>query len=121
MQVSSDEALKDFRTAPPSNFSRVALRNLMRYLVAVFREGLSWNCVALLRPVGRASRSRCLRKQRNDRKRVRLSMFRILSTPFLLRLREWNFRDCYGFGAEKRETEGRISRRLRTLLLRTKK
>jgi len=76
--------LEDFRTAPPSNFSRVALRNLMRYLVAVFRGGLSWNCCALLRPVGRASRSRCLRKQRNDRKRVRLSMFRILSTPFSL-------------------------------------
>src|SRR5712664_2924987 len=93
----------------------------MRYLVAVFRGGLSWNCVALLRPVGRASRFRCLRKQRNDRKRVRLSMFRIHSTLFLSRLREWNFRDCSGFDAEKPGTEGQISRRPLTLPLRTKK
>ena len=119
-KVSSDEALKDFRTAQPSNFSRVELRNLMRYLVAVFRGGLSWNCVALLRPVGRASRFPYLRKQRNDRKRVRLSMYRIPSTRFLSRLREWNFRDCSGFDAEKPETEDRTSRHPRTLLLQIK-
>src|SRR5258708_1939553 len=120
IKVSSDEGLKDFRTAQPSNFSRVELRNLMRYLVAVFRGGLSWNCVALLRPVGRASRFRCLRKQRNYRKRVRLSMFRIPSTRFLSRLLEWNFRDCSGFDAERPETEDRTSRRPRTLLLQIK-
>jgi len=85
-----------------------------------FPRGLSWNCVALLRPVGRASRFRCLRKQRNGRKRVRLSMFRIPSTRFLSRLREWNFRDCSGFDAEKPETEDRTSRHPRTLLLRIK-
>ena len=77
-------------------------RNSMRCSVAVFPVGLSWNCAALLPPGGRASRFLCLRKPRNDRKRVRLSMFRIPSTRFLSRLREWNFRDCFGFDAEKR-------------------
>jgi recA bacterial DNA recombination protein len=62
-----------------------------------------------------------LAQARNDRRPVRSSICRILSTPFLLGLREWNFRDCSGFDAEKQRTEDRISRRPLTLLLRTKK
>src|SRR6266853_3367150 len=53
---------------------------------------------------------------RNDSKPARSLMFRILSTRFLSRLREWNYLDCFGFDAEKPGTEDRISKRLRTLL-----
>jgi hypothetical protein len=48
-------------------------------------------------------------------------MFRILSTRFLSRLREWNCLGCFGFDVEKWGTENRISRALPTLLLRTRK
>jgi hypothetical protein len=48
-------------------------------------------------------------------------MFRILSTRFLSRLREWNYPDCFGFDVEKWGTENRISRALCTLLLQTRK
>jgi hypothetical protein len=48
-------------------------------------------------------------------------MFPILSTRFLWRLREWNCPDCFGFDVEKWGTENRISRALRTLLLRRRK
>jgi len=51
---------------------------------------------------GRTSLAFSLLAQATDgRKRVRLSMFRIPSTRFLSRLREWNFRDCSGFDAER--------------------
>jgi RecA/RadA recombinase len=39
----------------------------------------------------------------------------------LSRLRVWNYRDCFGFDAEKPGSEDRISKRLHTLLLRKKK
>src|SRR5207247_10306613 len=92
------------------------VRRLLGDMCGVFRGGLSWDCVALLLPVARASRFRCLRKPRNYRKRVRLSMFRILLTRCRSRLQAWTFRGCFGFDAEKPGTEDRMSKRLRTLL-----
>src|SRR6267154_179788 len=121
MQVSSEGGWKDSRPAPLWNSRRAESRNSMRCSVAVFPVGLSWNCAAQLLPGGRAWLFLCLRRPRNGRKHVRLSMFRILLTRFLSRLQEWNSRDCFGFDAEKPGTEDRISKLLHTLLLRTKK
>jgi len=49
----------------------------------------------------------CLRSARNDRKLVRLWMFRIPLTRFLSRLRVWNFRDCSGFDEQATEWQRR--------------
>ena len=121
MPVSSDAGLKDFRTARPWSFSRVELQNSMRCSVVVSLAGHWSNCAALLPPGERVWLFHCSLRPRNARRRVRSSMFRIPSTRFLLRLREWNFRDCFGFDAEKMATDDRSSKRPRTLLLRTKK
>jgi hypothetical protein len=83
--------------------------------------GPSWNCAVLLPPGGRAWLFLCWHRPRNDRKPARSWMFRILSTRFLSRLREWNYLDCFGFDVEKWRTGNRISRALRTLHLRTRK
>src|SRR5256885_7417617 len=88
----------------------------MRFSVADFHVGLSWNCAALLPPGGRAWRSLCLRRPPNVSRRARSLMSPILLTPCPSRLRAWTFRGCFGFDAEKPGTEDRISKRLRTLL-----
>src|SRR5215472_11695311 len=89
--------------------------------VAVFPVGLSWNCAVQLPPGGRAWLSLCLPRLPNGRRHARSLTFRILSTRFLLRLREWNYLECFGFGVEKWGTGNRISGAARILLLRTRK
>src|SRR5215472_15385443 len=89
--------------------------------VAVFPVGLSWYCAVQLPPGGRAWLSLCLPRLPNGSRHARSLTFRILSTRFLWRLREWNSRDYFGFGVEKWRTENQIPRGLRTLLLQTRK
>src|SRR5262249_17395488 len=89
--------------------------------VAVFLGGLLWNCAVPLPLGGRAWLSLYLPRLRNGRKPARSSMFRIVSTRCLSQLRGWSYLYCFGFDVEKWGTENRISRALRTFLLRIKK
>src|ERR1700730_18116151 len=107
-QPSSDEGWRDFRIGQQLNFSRAELFSSMRYSVGVFPAGLLWNCAAPPPQDERVSLSPYLRRPRNVRKRVHPSMFRIRSTRFLSRLQEWNFRDCFGFAAERPRAVDRI-------------
>ena len=93
----------------------------MRCSVVVFRVGRWLNYAGLPPPAGRASLALCWRKLRNDRRHARSSTFRILSIRCRSRLREWNYLGCFGFDAERWRARIRISRALRTLLLRTRK
>jgi len=120
-QASSDGDLKGFQNRAAVELHPSGVAELDAVLGGGFPRG---SLVELCGPAssgGRASLSLCWLKPRNDRKRVRLSMFRIRSTRFLWRLREWNFRVCFGFDAGKPGTGTGFSKRLRTLLLRTKK
>src|ERR1700758_4743382 len=116
MKPSLDVGSKDFGAVSRSNSSLAASRNSMRFSAADFPVDLSWNCVVLLHPGGRAWLSLCLRRPRNVSRRARSLMSPILLTLCPSRLRAWTFRGCFGFDAEKPGTEDRISKRLRILL-----
>jgi hypothetical protein len=79
----------------------------MRFSVAVFPAGPSWNCAVLLHPGGRAWLSLCLRRPQNLSRCACSLMSPILLTRCLSRLRAWTLRGCFGFDAEKPGTEDR--------------